>query len=466
MDATTLRLVDFALEAEFSAIPPAAVDQCKRRLIDGFACAVAAFDAPLSVMARAVGARHPAGPGLPAARIWGTNDRVAPEAAAFANGVMLRLLDLSDMYGAKAAGHPSDVIPGIIAVGEALHADGRSVINAVTLAYDLYCSFCEAIDFSAKGWDQPVFVGMACALAVGRLLGLSRTQMGNALALALAPNMALYQTRRGEVSGWKGCAAANASRNAVFAAYLARDGFTGPTAVFEGESGLWDIVGRFDWQVSRGWITRTHMKCFPLCYHGQSAVWAAFDVRQRLRVEDIRDIQVETYPAAIRLMANDPTRWAPRTHETADHSLPYVVAVALLDGEITSRSFSSARLSDPAVATLMRMVKVDASPEISAQYPEAAPCRLRITTRAGDVVVAECRYPKGHARNPMSDAQLEAKFVDLFGSFGNRTQCRTALEMLRHLDQVTDIGEATGVFLKNWQEEPAAPLGHSSAAAA
>lgn len=466
MDATTLRLVDFALEADYAAISPAAVHQCKRTTIDAFACAVAAYDEPLSAMARAVAARYPAGPGLPAARILGTDTRVSPDAAAFANGVMVRLLDLSDMYGAKSAGHPSDVIPGILAVGEAIHADGRTVINSIALAYDLYCSFCEAIDFSSKGWDQPVFVGMACALAVGRLLDLPREQLGEALALTLAPNMALYQTRRGEVSGWKGCAAANASRNAVFAAYLARDGFTGPTAVFEGESGLWDIVGRFDWQVSRGWITRTHMKCFPLCYHGQSAVWAAFDLRQRLRIRDIRDIQVDSYPAAIRLMANDATRWAPTTHETADHSLPYVIAVALLDGEITSRSFAAARLSDPAVAALMRVVKVNESPDIAAQYPESAPCRLRITTAAGDVVVAECRYPKGHARNPMSDTELEAKFKDLFGRYGNDERRGAALAGLWDLDKLTDIGDIARLFLRTHPQESPAERARSSGKAA
>jgi 2-methylcitrate dehydratase len=244
MDSTTARLVDFALGMEFSSLPSETVHECKRRLIDTFACAIGAYDEPLSCMARAVARRQT---GNPSASVWGCSWTTTPEAAAFANGVMLRLDDISDNYRVKSGGHPSDVIAGILAVGEAVHADGRSVINAITLAYDVYCSFCESYDFNSKGWDQPVYGVVACVLGAGRLLALSREQMGHAVALALAPNLALFQTRCGNLSSWKGCAGANASRNAVFAAFLAKDGFTGPHEVFEGKCGLWDVAGKFVW---------------------------------------------------------------------------------------------------------------------------------------------------------------------------------------------------------------------------
>ncbi len=448
MDATTLRLVDFASCAEFAALPAETVHECKRRLIDTFACVVGAYGEPLSNMARALAKRYS---GTPAASVWGCNWQTTPEAAAFANGVMLRFLDMSDQYRVKSGGHPSDVIAGVLAVGEAMHADGASVINAVTLAYDVYCSFCEAIDINSMGWDQPVYAGLACALGVSKLLHLSREQMGNAISLSLTPNMALLQTRQGELSNWKGCAAANASRNAVFAAFLAQDGFTGPTAVFEGKSGLWDIVGRFDWQVSIGpgaphRVTRTNMKCFPICYHGQSAVWAALEIRARVRAQDISEIAIETYRNAIEMMGNEPGRWAPKTRETADHSLPYVVAIALLDGEVTSQSFSGERLVDPAVVNLMRKVKINENAEFSAQYPESAPCRLRLRTVSGEEVVAEVRYPKGHINNPMDDKEVEAKFRDMFRAYGDDSQCETALRELWNFERATDIGSLLRVL--------------------
>lgn len=449
MDATTAHLVDFALQSEFSGLSTQSVHECKRRLIDTFACAVGAYHEPISRMARAVAQRNT---GSPPASVWGCAWRTTAESAAFANGVMLRLDDTNDGYRVKSGGHPSDVISGIFAIGEAVHADGASVINAVSLAYDVYCSFCEAVDINSKGWDQPVYGILACVLGVGKLLRLSREQMANAVALALAPNMALFQTRRGDLSAWKGCAGANASRNAVFAALLAQDGFTGPTAVFEGKSGLWDVIGRFDWQIEIGpnaphRVTQTLLKCFPVCGHGQSPASAAIEIRPRVRIRDVTDIQVETYRQAKEEMGNDPSRWAPKTRETADHSIPYVVAVGLLDGEITPVSFTHERLVDPVIATLMEKVKVVESPELSARFPESWSCRLSIRMAGGERVVAEVINPKGHISNPINDSELEAKFRGMWRDYGNDRECKVALEGLWSFDSVKDIGEVLKLFV-------------------
>ncbi|MBI4192589.1 MAG: MmgE/PrpD family protein [Betaproteobacteria bacterium] len=449
MDATTERLVDFALRAEFDALTAETVRECKRRLIDTFAGAMGAYNEALSQKARAIARYYSRATG---ASVWGSALQTAPEAAAFANGVMLRFLDISDTYMGKSRGHPSDVISGIVAVGESVHADGRSVINAITLAYDVYCSFMNAVDINSKGWDQPVYGVLAGVLGAGKLLRLSREQMANAVSLALTPNMALGQTRQGDLSSWKGCAGANAARNAVFAAMLAHEGFTGPTAVFEGKRGLWDIVGRFEWPLpassgSLHMVTRTHLKSLPICYHGQSAVLGALDMRARLRVQDITEIQVEAYREAVAMMGNDPTRWAPTTRETADHSMPYVIAIALLDGEVTARSFAHERLTDPAVVNLMRKVKVSESAALSAQYPESMPSRLSIRMSSGEVFTAEVRYPKGHAKNPMDDAEVEQKFRSLFREYGDERQCERALQGLWDFDRATDIGNVLKLFL-------------------
>ena len=356
-DTQTQRLVDFAERAQYDALPADVVHECKRHLIDTFASALGAYDEPVARMARAMASRSRSDD---AASVWGSGIQTSVESAAFANGVMVRLLDISDTYLGKSRGHPSDMISGIFAVAESVRADGKSLINAIVLAYDVYCSFCQAVDINSKGWDQPVYGVLGCVLGVGKLLGLTREQMANAVSLALAPNMALAQSRRGHLSSWKGCAGANASRNAVFAALLAKQGFTGPPAVFEGEGGLWDVIGRFDWPLPEGthMITQTHVKTLPVCYHGQSAVLAALDLRSRAPVKDIEEIQVDAYRTAVDMMGNDPSRWAPTTRETADHSLPYTISIALLDGEVTNESFADSRLKDAAVADLMKKVKV------------------------------------------------------------------------------------------------------------
>lgn len=448
MDSTTARLVDFALGTEFSALSAETVHECKRRLVDTFACAIGAYDESLSRMARAVARRQT---GNPSASVWGCSWKTTPEAAAFANGVMLRLDDISDNYRVKSGGHPSDVIAGILAVGEAMHADGRSVLNAIILAYDVYCTFCESYDFNSRGWDQPVYGVVACVLGAGRLLGLSREQMGNAVALAVAPNLALFQTRCGNLSSWKGCAGANASRNAVFAAFLAKDGFTGPTAVFEGKCGLWDVAGRFDWHPTIGShsphrVTQTHFKRFPVCGHGQSAAEAAVRLFGKIQPLDGAEITVETYRIAVEQMASDASRWSPTTRDTADHSLPFVVAVALLDGEVTSRSFSAERLRDPVVLSLMQRIKVRENRAYSDRFPGDWPCRLQVTLKSGECVVAEVMSPKGHASNPMDDVELEAKFSQMFREYGNVGQRDAALRGLWAFERFENISDLLALF--------------------
>ena len=439
MDAMTTRLVQFALAADYAGLSAQSVHECKRRLIDTLGCAIGAYHEPLSVMARAVAARSS---GDPAARVWGSASTSTPETAAFANGVMLRLMDISDTYLGKSRGHPSDVAAAVLAIADAVHAGGRDVIAALALAYDVYCSLCNAHDWNSAGWDQPLYTVLGSAVGAGRLLGLDAERMANAISLALVPNMALAQARRGPLSSWKGCAGANAARNGVFAAMLARDGFTGPGAVFEGEGGLIDNVAPFEWNLPPfgHMITQTHIKSLPVCYHGQSAVLLALEMRGRFALEEIEEIQVDAYRAAVDMMGKDPSRWAPTTHETADHSLPYTVAIALLDGEVTGASYDPARFTDPAVVALMRKVKVNADAALTQGYPDGAPSRLRITLRSGSTLSAERTYPTGHAKSPMSDADVERKFRQMLSGHPARARGDELLQRLCALERCDDVG--------------------------
>ena len=453
MDATTAHLVDYALQTEFSHLPADTVHECKRRIIDTFACAVGAYEDPLCRMARAVASRCT---GTPSASVWGCTHPTTPEAAAFANGVMLRVDDINDVYPAKSGGHPSDVISGLVAVGEAVQADGRSLIAAITVAYDVFASLNEIFDLNSKGWDQTINAVLAGVLGAGKLLHLSREQMGHAVSLALVPNMALFATRAGDLalSDWKGCAAANAARNAVFAAFLARDGFTGPAAVFEGRHGLWDVVGEFDWKIVVGpdnphRVTRTHLKCYPMCAHGLPVTQAALDLRDRVRVGDIAAIRIEIYRRAVDFMANDASRWAPTTRETADHSIPYITAVALLDGEVMPRSYAPEKLADPTIVALMKRVEVVENPAYTKQFPQAWPVRMHVQHTQGDSVTTEVLHPKGNVMNPLSDEELGDKFRRMFRGFGDETQCLGTLNALWAIEQAGDIGSIVRLFQKS-----------------
>lgn len=443
-DATVERLVAYTQRARYDTLSRNTVHEAKRRLIDTFASALGAYDEPVSVMARAVAGRYRSDD---VARVWGSSIFTTPELAAFANGVMTRSLDVSDTYLGRSRGHPSDMTSGLVAVAEIAHADGKLLIAAMSLAYDVYCSFCEYVDVNAKGWDQPVYTVLGCALGVAKLMRLDAEQTGHALSLALTPNMALAQARRGSLSSWKGCAGANAARNAVFAALLAKEGFTGPTAVFEGSGGLWEAIGRPEWPLPDApMIGETHTKSLPVCYHGQSAVLAALELRERVDVGAIASIEVEGYQTAVFMMGSDASRWAPATRETADHSLPYCIAMALLDGRVTRDSFAESRLHDPAIAELMRKVKVNEDPALSAQYPESAPGRVTIRMVSGETHVLEIRYPKGHEKSPMTDDEIERKFLDLSSGRLDRERCGKALDALWHLDGARDIGTITALL--------------------
>ena len=449
MDATTAQLVEFAARTHFEQLDDATVRECKRRLIDTFASAMGAYEEPLSRMAREVARRNP---GAPGATVWGGDFQATPEMAAFTNGTMVRFLDISDTYMGQGGGHPSDVTAGILAVAESVQADGKSVMNAIVLAYDIYCSLNDAVDIGAKGWDQTLYAVLGAVLGIGRLINLTPDQLGHAVALALTPNLALRQTRFGDLSSWKGCAGANAVRNAVFAATLAQAGFTGPSDVFEGKFGLWNALGRFDWRLpvsgAPRMITQTHLKSLPVCYHGQAAVLCALELRPRVRTADIAEIRVEAYRGAVAMMGGDPSRWAPASRETADHSMPYVIAKALLDGGIAVNSYEPANFTEPAVVALMRKVKVTEDPTLSRQYPEGAPGRVTITNANGQEFVHEIKYPMGHARNPLSDAGLEKKFNELMPANCSSEQRGRLLNTLWSFERVTDLkGEVIDLLM-------------------
>ena len=445
-DATSRRLIDFCGRTRYEALAPQVVHETKRRIVDTVASALGAWDESVSVMARNVAGRYRSDL---TARIWGSELVSTPEMAAFANGVMTRALDVSDTYLGKSRGHPSDMTAGLVALAECARASGADFIAATVLAYDLYCSFCQVADINALGWDQPAYTVIGCAAGAARLLKLDGDGTGHAIALALTPNMAFAQARRGHLASWKGCAGANATRNAVFAALLAQEGFTGPAEIFDGSGGLFDALGRFDWSLpSSPMIVATHTKSLPVCYHGQAAVLAALELRDRVPLAAIEDIHVEGYGTAVFMMGGDPARWAPATRETADHSLPYCVAVALLDGAVTRASFDDARLRDPAIAALMKKVRVTEDATLSAQYPDGAPGRVTIRLTDGRRQVAEIRYPRGHEKSPMSDADLEAKFHALAEGRFDAARRTRILDALWTLEQQDDMGKVVGLLTR------------------
>lgn len=415
MDSATGHLVDFALAANFDSLSAETAQDAKRRLIDAIGCALGAYDDFPCVVARDYAAER----SMPAqATLWGSGAKCAAEMAAFANGTMIRVQDFNDTFFAVDGGHPSDMLGGLVAAAESKGADGRALITAIAIAYEVYCRFMQSVPISTKNFDQPINVAVASAVAIGKLYNLSRDQLAHAIALAVTPHLALRQTRRGVLSHWKGMAGPNAARDALFAVDLAARGVTGPSDLFEGQEGLWSVLGKREWVEPAKWgkmemVSSTYLKNYAVCYHAQSGSQAALDLYPRVKNRGIAGIEVEAYHDAWEMIGLDPTRWAPTSRETADHSLPFTVATCLVHGELSSDSFDESRLDEPAVKDVMAKVAVREDKAFTKLYPNAAATRVTIKMADGDVLRSEVLHPKGHPKSPMSDDDIEAKFNSL-----------------------------------------------------
>ncbi|MFO0890150.1 MAG: MmgE/PrpD family protein [Isosphaeraceae bacterium] len=408
------RLADFALSVRFGDLPDEVVREAKGRLLDTIGCALAAIGEPAPEMARRVATRWR---GEPSGSLVG-GGASTPDWAAFVNGVHIRYLDCNDTYLAREPAHPSDNWAAIWAAGEAAGASGLDWLTAAAVAYEVHCRLCDAACLRSRGWDHTTFGEISATLAACRLLGLDRRQTLHALGIAGTTGTALRLTRTGELSMWKGCAFAFASRNAVFAALLAAEGLTGPAPLFEGPMGfMQQVSGRFELDQLGGprpddWmLPRTCIKFVPAEYHSQSAVAAALTLRPQIGdPARVRAIEVATFRAAVEIIASDPEKWRPGTRETADHSLPYCIAAALADGTLTAAQFTPERLRDPAILELVARTRVVEDPSLTARYPAAIPNRVRITLDDGTVLEEEVAHPPGHDQNPLSYEQLSAKF--------------------------------------------------------
>jgi 2-methylcitrate dehydratase len=441
MDQRIRELSEYAAGLAYAELPPAVVHECKRKLIDTLGCAIGAFDAEPSRIARAVASHYSSDA---PARIFGTLKKTTAEHAAFANGSMLRYADYNDAYFNKNSGHPSDTFAGVLALGESVHADGKAIILATTLAYEGFCNFSDILP-REQGWDYVIFGVVGCALGGARLLGLDAARTGQAIALAVTPNLALEQTRLGELSMWKGCAAANAARNGVFAALLAEAGLTGPDDAIEGKAGLQHALGKFEWAPFGGRggpfrICETHLKYFPAVVHSQSPIAAAVELHGKVGHVEIEAIVVDSYWVANRYIDRASPLWHPGTRETADHSLPYIIAAALIDGTINEASFDDARLNDARIANLMQRMTLREDAAFTASHPTTWPCRIEVKTKGGQTHTASVEYFKGHAKNPLSDAEVEGKFRDLTDGLLVAGQAACIIDAVWALDRLPDIG--------------------------
>lgn len=440
MDRTTEMLSSFACGLNYDDLTPQTVHQVKRVLVDTVACAMGGYlSEPAKIatqLARTVTSTLPS-------RIMGTKDCSSPDMAGFANSVMVRYLDYNDI---SVGGHPSDSIPGALAMADYLGSDGRSVITSIVVNYEVGRRVGDYVQH-ALGWDHGILRSLGAACAAGKIMGLDQEHMSHAISLAVVPNLALGQTRVGELSMWKGCAGPIGTRAGIFAAQLAQQGMTGPFEPFDGSEGLWAKMLDNPVRLEGGWgepysINDTRLKFFPSQGGTQGPTGLAVELHSQISTSaEIEAIRIYLPSGLLLRAVSEPEKWHPKTRETADHSIPYLVAVALQDGAVTPDSFSPQRIQDPVLGALIDRMNVEADAEYTRRYPDEINCRIEVTTTSGKQLAAHATYPKGHPRNPMTDAEIDAKFRSLSAELLAPRQYDRALSLLWSLEDQPNLGE-------------------------
>lgn len=448
MDRLTQQLARFATSLNFAQVPAEIVHRASQSLIDSLGCALGGQ----ACEAARIGRKLIAGavPRRYAGAVLGSPVRGPAEEAAFVNTVMIRYLDFNDAWH---AGHPSDMLGALLALAPVSGADGRRLLSAMIIAYETVMRLIPPTRMREKGWDQGYNIGIAAACGVGHLLGLTAAQMQHAIAITAVSNVPLRATRAGQLSLWKGAATAFACRNAVFATLLASEGMTGPEAAFEGRHGLWEqITGPFqlepfpdqggDWK-----LPLIRLKYWPVEYNAQAGVWAALQLRQRLPPEAVVRIDIATYWSAWHEIGSEAEKWDPQTRETADHSLPYIFARTLVDGTITTAAFEPAAYGDPSLRPLMAKIAVHEDAAIEARYPAEIVMRVEATGLDGSRHAVEVTDPRGDNRNPMDDAEIDAKFRSLAGPALGEARSAAALAAWRRIEMASDLQPALDLLV-------------------
>lgn len=410
MDETGRRIVDIVGRAFADPLPARAREAARRHLLDSLGCTLGGLSSPPALIARDLARRVAA---TRPARVFAGGFATSPEMAAFANTVALRYLDFNDTYISKSGLHPSDAIPALVALAECHGATGAALIAAIVAAYDVLGAIADATDIRERGWDQGILISIAVAAAGTRLAGGDDPVVGHAASIAAVSDVPTRQTRVGELSMWKGCATAAAARNGVFAAELALAGMTAPPAPFDGYHGLGELVtGPLDLRVPTEpgtALARTSLKFHPSEYHSQAPLDLLARIRPGLDVDAIESIRIASYWVVVDEIA-EPAKWAPASRETADHSLPYLVATMLVHGDVWVDSYGPDRLADGRVRALMAKIRIEERAEFTAAYPGELLTEFEFTFRDAPRRIERVAAPRGHPGNPMSWNDVERKF--------------------------------------------------------
>ena len=444
---TTEELAAFVESVDYEGLPEDVRGALKKRVLDSVGIAVAAMDAtPVGQVRATVDAMGTEGGPC---RLWGTEDHASPPDAAMYDTTLTRYLDFMDSFLAPGeTPHPSDNFGSVVALGEAEDASGAELLAALGVAYEVQGELAWNAPVRDRGWDHVTHTVISAACGAGHVAGLDHEQLRNAVGIAGTAHNALRVTRTGGINEWKGVASANAARNAVYSVLLAREGMEGPRDLFEGQKGWKQVVsGEFavdlDLDCSRVFDTMT--KRYVAETYAQSAVEGIIELAEErdLDPDSVERIHLDTFGGAKLIIGGgEGSRYEVQTKAQADHSLPYMLAAALIDREMTVESYGPERIMRDDVQSLLRSVEVAADPDLTTQFEAGEmPATVTVETDDGTVYRVEKDAFRGHPTQPMTWEQVEAKFETLAGDRYDEEHREELVETVRHLEDhdVSDL---------------------------
>jgi 2-methylcitrate dehydratase len=409
------KLAAFVVRSSYGDLSGTARLQSKIRILDALGCAIGALGSSIASELR----DHTDELGGDGRCTLIGGGRSAPDRAAFYNSALVRYLDFNDSYLAKGETcHPSDNLGAVLAACEYADGSGRDFLTALAVAYQVQCRLSDVAPVRARGFDHTTQGSYAIAAGVSKALALDEHRTAHALAICGTAFNALRVSRTGALSNWKGLAYPNTAFGCTHATFLAMRGITGPLEVFEGNKGFMDsIAGRFeiDWShedLDR--VTKTILKKYNAEIHSQTAIEGVLELRRQFALtgHDVEQVDIEIFDVAFNIIGGgeEGDKRTVRTKEEADHSLPYLIAVALLDGAVMPAQFSPERIRSADVQNLLRKVHVRPSDGFSRRFPLQLPCRLALRLQDGRTASIEKRVYEGFTTNPPTWEMALQKF--------------------------------------------------------
>lgn len=454
------RLAAFVVRAGYDDLSEEARRQLKIRVLDSLGCAIGALQGEPIALLRSQLADFDGS--VQCTLIGG--GRSAPDRAALYNSALVRYLDFNDSYLAQGETcHPSDNLGAVLAAAEYAQRSGKDFLTALAAAYQVQCRLSEVAPVRAKGFDHTTQGSYALAAGISKALGLDQAQTANAIAICGTAFNALRVTRTGRLSQWKGLAYPNTAFCCTHATFLAMRGVTGPLEVFEGDKGFIDaIAGPFEIDRSQEnleRVTRTILKKYNAEIHSQTTLEGILELRQQhnLAAEQIERVEVETFSVAYNIIGGgeEGDKTIVESKEQADHSLPYMVAVALLDGQVMPAQYRVERIKSPDVQDLLRKVKVRPAEAFSRRFPEEMPCRITVALRDGRTYSKEKRDYEGFVTRPIRWESVVEKFEKLSRPYASPALQRELIAAVDNLENL-QVSDLTGLLAQVGLGAPAA----------